>query len=55
MIDITNIIYYDPKLWKEDYFISRYENEINLIHIPTDTVIATYKSDDDIKFAKLHY
>jgi hypothetical protein len=35
-------------IWSEEYLITRSKNEINLIHLPTDTIISTYKSDSII-------
>jgi hypothetical protein len=42
---LENVIYYDPKLWSEEYLITRGDKLINLVYLPTDTIISTYKSD----------
>jgi hypothetical protein len=32
-------------IWSEEYLITRGDKVINLVHLPTDTIISTYKSD----------
>jgi hypothetical protein len=39
---MVRFVYFDHILWLKDYCILGTSNNINILHIPTDKIIATY-------------